>query len=247
MLTPEEAQALGKALDAAKGYADEVLKGPLAELGGILSDTVGYWRLKNRVRLMLKAKQWLEERGVQPGKILPDVFVPLLEDGGNVEHETLGEMFASLLAGHLDPDRQETVHPSYTKVLAQFSPLDARFLVAFRNLVSDRVARESGLPGAAVSIKFIAESVGVSNRVATLSCLNLARLGIIQHLGFRAPENHPLSEFLQDSPQHQEYRMTEYGIAFCDACHYSDQSEEAPELAHNTAAPADQKAPLSGR
>ena len=81
MLTPDEAQTLGKAIDAAKDYADEVVRGPLGELGGILSDTVGYWRLKNRVRLMLKAKRWLQERGVQPRKILPDIFVPLLEDG----------------------------------------------------------------------------------------------------------------------------------------------------------------------
>ena len=45
-------------------------------------------------------------------------------------------MFASLLAAHLDPDQQKGVHPSYTKVLSQLSPLDARFIVAFRSLVS---------------------------------------------------------------------------------------------------------------
>lgn len=53
MNTPEEIQALSKALDAAKDYADVVVKGTLSEFGGILSDTVGYWRLKNRVRLLL--------------------------------------------------------------------------------------------------------------------------------------------------------------------------------------------------
>lgn len=235
MLTPDETQALGKAIDAAKDYADEVVRGPLAELGGMLSDTVGYWRLKNRVRLMLKAKRWLEERGIQPRKILPDIFVPLVEDGGNVENETLGDMFASLLAGHLDPTQQDNVHPSYTKVLPQLSPLDARLMVAFRNLASDRAARESGLPGAVVSVEFIAESVAVPTRMAILSCLNLARLGIIEHLGFRVPEDHPLPAFFQDSPRHQEYRMTEYGIAFFDACHYRDQPEEHQPLAHNKA------------
>src|SRR4030095_7549702 len=115
-MTPEEVQALGKALDTAKDYADEVLKGPLAEFGGILSDTIGYWRLKNRVRLLLKAKRWLEEKGVEPRRLLPEVFVPLLEDGGNVEDETLASMFASLLASHLDPDKEENMHPSHTQV-----------------------------------------------------------------------------------------------------------------------------------
>jgi len=98
MHSPEELKAIEKALDAAKDYADDVVKGALSEFGGILSDTVGYWRLKNRVRLMLKAKQWLQDRGIQPTQVMPDVFVPLLEDGGNVEDETLADMFASLLS-----------------------------------------------------------------------------------------------------------------------------------------------------
>lgn len=104
-MTPDEIQALGKAVDVAKDYADSVVKGPLSELGGILSDTVGYWRLKNQVRLMLKAKKWLEEKAVSPTKLLPDIFVPLLEDGGSVENETLSDMFSSLLACHLDPNQ----------------------------------------------------------------------------------------------------------------------------------------------
>ena len=102
----------------------------MSEFGGILSDTVGYWRLNNRVRLMLKAKRWLDEKGVKPGKLLPDIFVPLLEDGGNSEDETLTNMFASLRASHLDTNQQEQIHPSYSKVLAQLSPLDAELMLA---------------------------------------------------------------------------------------------------------------------
>jgi hypothetical protein len=223
MNTPEESQALGKALEAAKDYADVVVKGALSEFGGILSDTVGYWRLKNRVRLMLKAKQWLEEKGVQPGKLLPDVFVPLLEDGGNVEDETLADMFASLLAGHLDPSQQDEVHPSYTKVLAQLSPLDAKLMLTFRRHVSDKLAREVGLRGHVLTAKDMAEEIGMPKRATYLSCLNLERLGIVEHFGYRSPEDHPIPTVFEDSPEHQLYRMSEYGVAFCDACQYPKQ------------------------
>ncbi|HSW01683.1 MAG TPA: Abi-alpha family protein [Sedimentisphaerales bacterium] len=220
MNAPEESQALGKALEAAKGYADAVVKGPLSEFGGILSDTVGYWRLKNQVRLMLRAKRWLEERGVKPEKLLPDVFVPLLDDGGNVEDETLSDMFASLLAGHLDPHEQGQVHPSYTKVLVQLSPLDAKLMLAFRGHVSDKVARESGLRGHVLTADKMAEEMGIPKRATYLSCLNLARLGIVEQLGYRSPEGHPVPGLFEDSLGHQLYRMSEYGVAFCDACQY---------------------------
>jgi hypothetical protein len=124
-MTPDDMKALGDSLKAAKEYADMILKPSLSELGGLLNETVGFWRLKNRVRLLLKAKKYLEDRGINPTTVLPDVFVPLLDEGGNTEDETLSEMFAPLLAGHLDPETQAGVHPCFAKVLGQMSPLDA--------------------------------------------------------------------------------------------------------------------------
>jgi hypothetical protein len=220
MITPEEMQSLSKALDAAKDYADSVVKGSLSELGGILSDTVGYWRLKNQIRLILKTKEWLEEKNIAPNKLLPDIFVPLLNDGGNVEDATLADMFASLLACHLDPEQQELVHPSYTKVLAQLSPVDATLMLEFRKFVSHKGAREVGLRGGGIIVLDIAEMTKLSYRSAYLSCLNLERLGIIEHVGYIAPGNHPMPNIFEDSMEHQKFRMTEYGIAFFDACHH---------------------------
>lgn len=226
MNTPEESQILSKTIEAVKDYTDTIVKEPLSEFGGILSDTVGYWRLKNRVRLMLKAKKWLEDMGVQPAKLLPDVFVPLMENGGNVENETLADMFASLLAGHLDPNQQDEIHPSYTNVLAQLSPLDAKLMLAFRGHVSDKIAREAGLRGHVLTAKYMSEEIGMHKRVTYLSCLNLARLGIIEHLGYHSPEDRPLPTIFEDSPWHQLYQMSEYGVAFCDACKYPEQRKE---------------------
>ena len=225
MITPEEMQSLGKALSLAKDYADSVVKGPLSELGGILSDTIGYWRLKNQVRLILKAKKWLEEKGIAPDKLLPDILVPLLNDGGNVEDETLADMFASLLASHLDPTQQELLHPSYTKVLAQLSPLDAVIMVQFRKYMSYKEARAVGLRGANLVVHHVAEDVKTTGRTAYLACLNLERLGILEHDGYRPPEEHPIPDIFANSMEHQLFRMTEYGVVFCDACNYRAKEE----------------------
>ena len=229
-MNPEEMQALGKAVDVAKDYADSIVKGPLSELGGILSDTVGYWRLKNQVRLILKAKKWLEEKHIPPTKLLPDIFVPLLNDGGNVENETLSEMFASLLACHLDPEKQELIHPSYTNVLSQLSSIDAMVMLEFRKFTSYKEAWELGLRGGGLLVPHLAEAVQISVRAAYLSCLNLERLGIVQHLGFRPPDKHPFPDIFKDDMDHQEFRITEYGIAFCDACNYHDAQQGASNV-----------------
>jgi Abortive infection alpha len=125
---PEESQALGAALQAAKEYVDLVVTGPLEQLGGLLTDVVGNWRLKNQINLVLKTKRFCEDRGIQPEKVLPSVFVPLLEEAGNTDDETLSDMFARLLAGQLDPKKHGGAHPSFAKVLGQLSSLDARML-----------------------------------------------------------------------------------------------------------------------
>jgi Abortive infection alpha len=226
MSQSDEAKTLGTALTIAKDYADLVIKGPLGEIGGVLTDTLGHWRLRNQVRLLLKTKQWLEEKGVDPKPIMPEVLVPLLQDASNVEDESLSGMFSALLANHLDSSQQERIHPSYTKVLSQLSPLDARVMLHFRKWVSYQGAREVGLRGRGVTAMEVAEALGCSERSAYLSCLNLNRLGIVEHKGFRPPEGHPISALFTESPEHQMYLATEYGVEFCDACHYPSEKTD---------------------
>jgi hypothetical protein len=45
MVDPVHADAAREALAAARSYADTIVIGPLTELSGILTDTIGYWRL----------------------------------------------------------------------------------------------------------------------------------------------------------------------------------------------------------
>lgn len=215
-----QAEVAKEALAAARSYADAIILDPLKEFSGILTDTIGYWRLRNQVRLILKAKQWLEDKGVEPAKLLPEIFVPLIGCGGEKEDETLSDMFASLLASHLDPERQDAVHPSFPKVLSELSPLDAKILVGFRRLASAPQYRELGLRGAPMTVEMVAEQWHVSRQKAYLTCLNLERLGLLTLLGARPPENHPLPTIFEDSRDHQEFRISEFGIVFCDACSY---------------------------
>lgn len=203
-VTPED-QAFGKALDAAKDYADTIVKAPLQQLGGILADSVGYWRLKNQVRILLKAREFLKRSGIDPHAILPDIFVSILEEGSYHSDESIAEMYAALLAAYLESGDQQDVHPSYCKMLSQMSPLDASLLKFFRQWVSYEGARDVGLRGPSFSVSDIADNKYIPVRAAFLSCQNLCRLGLIQHRGFDRPENHPIPEMFEDIMDAQKY------------------------------------------
>lgn len=213
-----QTQATAEAVAAAKDYADTIIKGPLRELGGILTDTVGHWRLKNQVRLLLQTREYLEARGIRAEKVLPDIFVPIMEEGANVSDEQLADMFASLLASHLDPNARNAVHPSFAKVLAQLSPVDAKLLLECRRHVSDKQYRDLGLRGSPMQVDRAAQLLNISKDEAYISCLNLRRLGLLRHFGAAVPEGHPIPAVFEDDRDHQEYRITEFGIVFCDVC-----------------------------
>lgn len=207
-------------LKAAKEYVDLIFKGAVSELGGILTDSIGYWRLQNRVRLLLKAKSLLSSNGINPSQIGPSVIVPILEDGSMIEDEKLSDMFAGLLASHLDGKQSAGVHPSYSKVLAQLSPLDASVLAVFRKYTSYAEARDLGLRGGPLSVENVSREGEFNQKQCYLSCLNLGRLGLIDHMGFEPPEGHPVSNIFSDSPEHQMFRVTEYAVEFLQACSY---------------------------
>src|SRR6267143_813433 len=156
-----EDQVLDKSLAAAREYADAVLLGPLKQLGGILNDTIGGWRLSNQVRVLLGARKMLELNNIDPKKVLPDVFVPLLEEGAKTSDEELSRMFSSLLAEHLDPSRGNQIHPSFAKVLGQLTSTEAKALIKFWNLASDPQYRTLGLRGGVMSPEWLVDRMKI--------------------------------------------------------------------------------------
>lgn len=220
-MTPDEMQGLAQSLSAAKDYADAIVKEPLEQVGGLLADTVGYWRLKNRVRLFLKAKQFMEEAGVKPNtKLLPSVFVPLVEEAGNTDDPDLSDMFARLLASHLDPASQSKVHPAFAKVLGQLSPLDAAIL----KLIDDRqrklVESDYSIPREKMNPVRIGKAIGKSGLDIQTNLNNLDRLGLCTSITptFADEEATGRLNTWWQLVEIADWRLTNFGRSLLSAC-----------------------------
>lgn len=125
-------KAIEEAAQTARHYLDQIFLEPLSELGLLLKDKISFWRFKNQINTVLKARNFLERKGIRPESIksnfLPETVIPLLEAASETSDNTLSDMFAGLLASALNPETKETMHPAYAKVLAQLSLLDAVIL-----------------------------------------------------------------------------------------------------------------------
>jgi len=185
---PTDPEAQLEIVKAGRAYADSILLQPLREIGGILADQLGHWKQMNQVRCLAKTRKYMEEKGVNPSKLLPNVFVPLIEEAGNTDDETLSDMFARLLASHLDPSSEHEVHPAFAKVLGQLSPFDSLVLKAVDD--SDRCrAKAKKEPGLGDQLQPVTNDEvvnlvkqlhpkSVTRTRIRLSLTNLERLGL---------------------------------------------------------------------
>jgi hypothetical protein len=181
-----------------KEYADIVLIPPLKQIGEGLENSAEGWKYRNKIRAVLKLKKFIEENGVKPEKVLPGVFIPLLEAAGDTDDEGISDMFARLMAAHLDHAKQDKVHVSFAKVLSQFSPLDAcvakllygdsvaeRERQKLRDMLGPLESYDDSMrwPMQKITDEITKEHKDLAPNHVELSAQNLVRLGVITTTG----------------------------------------------------------------
>jgi len=222
-MSPEN-KAIEQAAETARRYLDQILLDPLAEFGLLLKDNVSSWRFKNQVRMVEKAREYLESKGIDgiqiANKILPDSVVPLIEARGDTSDPTLSDLFAGLLASAVDPDTAETTHPSFARILSQLAPLDATILLKLHRAleVSSKDIANGNIPeGYNDKIPMhrqlgyeagrLAPSLQKAEDVINLSFQNLRRLGVCDY-------GH---DFLSLANQVPRISFTDFGLSFIKA------------------------------
>ena len=202
-------KGIEEAATAAKEYLDLLVAPGLEQGGGIIADTVAYWRFKNKVNLVLKAKQFLEEKGIEPKRELPKVVAPLLEAGSLEEENDMKDRWAALLASAAaDPTK---VPPAFPRILSDLSSTEARIL----EWMTDRVHREIGWVATGQEIRDV-HRLSTSEYEVLMG--NLVRLNLCRPL---------LNPELMDEAKvgrgtewlsYQQVEFTHLGIAFVWAC-----------------------------
>ncbi len=112
----------------ARNYISRIVDFPEKEIAGVLVDRVDIWKFANKVRVLLIAREFMEQQPFPIRKMSPEVFIPLLDESALVADERIAKMYASLIICFSNPESYNMVHPSYPKVLGQLSKLDVQLL-----------------------------------------------------------------------------------------------------------------------
>ncbi|AMV18969.1 hypothetical protein [Planctomyces sp. SH-PL14] len=111
----------------ARDLLPKLLGKPCEVAGELLADEIYYWKWVHRLQIIERAQRRLKASGVAP-KALPKGFMlPFLEDAGNVEEESLQELWAGLLESAVK-DTNVPI-PRYEQTLRSLSRDEAAILL----------------------------------------------------------------------------------------------------------------------
>jgi hypothetical protein len=214
--TEETAKASKEAIQASRELG-AFIRGPAAEVVGMVEDYLRVVRFERRVRLWDRVRNILTEKGMDgpTRRIALNIGLPLLENAALEEDDDLQDVWAKLLVNGGDADSGIELRRAFVSVLAEMSAFDVRNLAQIDSAV--KMNAESASTGVWTyelperAIPFVNGDRGRHEREPSpeveISLSNLDRLGcIITSL------QTPLG------PGYQQVNLTPFGRALIEAC-----------------------------
>lgn len=149
-----------------------ILPGFAKEFGGIMTDTVRFWRWKNQVNIVRKARTKIEEAKLEGKPTQVKLLAPIMEGCSVEEDESLQEKWVNLLANAVTGITD--VETNFVDVLKSLSPLDAKVL----DYCFDK--HEEFQRNATIAPRWIGEQFSLSDERVEFLIEKLLRLNLIR-------------------------------------------------------------------
>lgn len=241
-----KSSTIDKGVEFAKEFLSKLIMPTVEETGLLIADNIKFFRFKNQVRILLKAKEYVETRKLNTSEIPIKILVPLLENASLEEDEELQDKWAKMLTNMVDSDLnlQNQIFPyllsqisisEYDEIKKLLKKEDEYYLKNkkyWELKKDDQFSFNQMTKDIRKEIDKI-EQNGFSVELEAFEESNLERLGLIRKL----PPNVIIKEFRTGSVDHYEeqreqwhqleaeydssgngYRITELGIKFLNIC-----------------------------
>jgi hypothetical protein len=168
-ITKEEASS---AID----FIDKIIPDFVKDSGGLFSDNVKFWRWKNQVKIVLKAREFLNSKNIEPQKIPLKILVPLLENASLEENHEIQDMWATLLSKYLAGDK--SIKFNFITTLKEISPLEVKVLdwLYEQKILNKTKSAEMEI---SISASEISKVLEIKEETSKSIIENFLRLGIV--------------------------------------------------------------------
>lgn len=232
-------KTIGKAIDKAAEFLDKIVGPALSDIGGILSDEIRFFRLKNQIRIVQKAENYFKSKGIEPSSVPLKILAPLLEKGSLEEDETIQDKWAALLIFAASPETSNVFSSIFIELLNQLTPLEVKILEEIYNKYVNRYKGDDFMTGIQSMSQYIeidselkSELENLQNRIQSdIVLLNLQRLNIVEYVSSFTGMDGIKSGFSVQGEYGKEIKgffFTTLGVAFIRACRgeYNEYSSD---------------------
>ncbi|HBU06951.1 MAG TPA: hypothetical protein DEB09_02615 [Candidatus Magasanikbacteria bacterium] len=193
-------------------FLEKVIPNFVLEGGGILSDTVRFWRWKNQINIIKKVKSIVENSKLDKKQVPLKILLPIMENSSLEEEELIQNKWANILANAITASKDIT--PNYAEILKELSVLEVVILDKLfdeSNKESDYEKRKQ----LQFSKQKISEIFKLSSEQADLIIENLYRLNLCQ-----APAGHGIAvgQYKFALRTTEVFEFTTFGYYFVQAC-----------------------------
>lgn len=226
----EMAAAFGKeTASQVVGFISDILRPPARELGGLLADKIRLSRWKNQVEILQKAIEHIEKLGLSKHKIPVKFLASFLDNCAWEEDENMKERWAALLANFVSKGERTNAHMSFSSILGQLSPVEAKLLDLMYDEVFWVARRAHRKVPSYQATSRIAESLNITKKEAYVISDNLIRLNLIQTNFKFKPEERDAS-YSKVEPTYDEISLTYMGVEFVRTCRLAFTKKHADEI-----------------
>lgn len=186
----EAAKAIAKALDLIRDASKPIS----TTYGLVIGDRMEAWRERNLDAITRRTRSILKHRNLaETGPVAEQIGIQLLEAAQGETRPEMQELWATLLANAMDPDRRDDVRQEFITMLKQFHPTDALVL------------------------KMMCENFSIDNYVAPRSLNQLGELAGTRESSVAVSMRHLVSLTCLDGGP-DAYRLTWFGMELFRAC-----------------------------
>jgi hypothetical protein len=241
-----KSSTIEKGLELAKDFLGKLISPTIEEVGLLISDNTKFLRFKNQVKILLKAKEYVEKNNISLKEIPIKILVPLLEKASLEDDKKLQDKWSNMLVNMVDSETnfQNQIFPhilsqlslgeydTLKDILQKEKELAEKHeaLATMRILNDDKYFLKPETKKLKIEIDKI-EQDGFWLSIEEFEVANIARLGLIRQL---PPKIH-IEEFqtggaelegrkqwhqidAEYDPDNYGYRITELGEKFISIC-----------------------------
>lgn len=205
---------------------DDGLKDTIKETSNVISlvpraikaalEPLEIWILKKEYNIK-ETKLLLEKKlkNISENKIVPPepfVAIPAIQAiSYSMNNEELRNLYANLLAKAMNTDTKDQVHPAFTEIIKQLSPIDAILLKKFLSNTTpliDVIERKFRNSDYRFLITNLTNIFDYNNNIISVSIDNLIRLGLIKILSNQVLSENSIYETILSGSPFIEFKET---------------------------------------